>query len=111
MSTIITPPNALPTAQGGELRQPDADYFTALQSEVNDKGFIVTSTEALIQWARTGSLWWMPFGLACCAFEMIHVNMPRYAMAQFGVAPRATPPPSAVLIVTRSLSHQPAPPP
>ena len=38
---------------------------------------LVTSTEDLFQWARTGSLWWMTFGLACCAVEMIHVNMPR----------------------------------
>ena len=90
-STIIAPPNAVPAAQGGEVRQPEADYFNALQTEVNDKGFLVTSTEDLFQWARTGSLWWMTFGLACCAVEMIHVNMPRYDMERFGVAPRASP--------------------
>jgi len=44
-STIITPPQSVPAAQGGETRQPDADYFNALQTEVNDKGFLVTSTE------------------------------------------------------------------
>jgi NADH:ubiquinone oxidoreductase subunit B-like Fe-S oxidoreductase len=37
-----------------------------------DKGFLVTSTDNLIQWARTGSLMWMTFGLACCAVEMMH---------------------------------------
>jgi NADH-quinone oxidoreductase subunit B len=58
-------------------------------SEVSDKGFLVTSTEELFHWARTGSLWWMTFGLACCAVEMIHVNMPRYDMERFGAAPRA----------------------
>src|SRR3546814_569736 len=41
---------------------PDADYFKALQAEVSDKGFLVTSTEDLFNWARTGSLWWMTFG-------------------------------------------------
>jgi len=76
MNTTVTPPQGLPdisaltTAKGGEVRQPDASYFTALQTEVNDKGFLVTSTEDLFQWARTGSLWWMTFGLACCAVEM-----------------------------------------
>ena len=30
----------------------------------------------------------MTFGLACCAVEMIHVNMPRYDLERFGVAPR-----------------------
>ena len=29
-----------PAAKGGEVRQPDADYFNALQTEVNDKGFL-----------------------------------------------------------------------
>ena len=36
----------------------------------------VTSTEALINWARTGSLHWMTFGLACCAIEMFQTNGP-----------------------------------
>ena len=54
------------------------------------KGFLVTTTEDLFTWARTGSLWWMTFGLACCAVEMIHVNMPRYDLERFG-ARRAPP--------------------
>ena len=64
-----------------DLQQPDPAFFNALQGEVADKGFLVTSTEDLFTWARTGSLWWMTFGLACCAVEMIHVNMPRYVIS------------------------------
>ena len=60
-----------------------------MHSELDEKGFLVTTTEDLFTWARTGSLWWMTFGLACCAVEMIHVNMPRYDLERFGVAPRA----------------------
>lgn len=45
---------------------------------LQDKGFLVTSTEDIINWARTGSLHWMTFGLACCAVEMMHSAMPRY---------------------------------
>src|SRR3546814_5852607 len=96
----------MPTAQGGELRQPDAGYFRALQSEVNDKGFLVASTEDLFQWARTGSLWWMTFGLSCCAVEMIHVHMPRYDMERFGVAPGASPRPSDVMLVAGTLFNK-----
>ena len=98
-----------PTARAGELRQPDPEYFNALQTEVNDKGFLVASTEDLFQWARTGSLWWMTFGLACCAVEMIHVNMPRYDMERFGVAPRASPRQSDVMIVAGTLCNKMAP--
>ena len=49
-----------------------------LSTEIDNKGFFVTSTEALINWARTGSLHWMTFGLACCAIEMFQTNGPRY---------------------------------
>ena len=70
----------VPTPAPGQVVMPDQAYFDAVRGEVNDKGFLVASTEDLFQWARTGSLWWMTFGLACCAVEMIHVNMPRYDM-------------------------------
>ena len=88
---------------------PDADFYNALSTEVNDKGFLVTNTEDLFQWARTGSLWWMTFGLACCAVEMIHVNMPRYDMERFGAAPRASPRQSDVMIVAGTLCNKMAP--
>ena len=41
-----------------------------------EKGFITTSSDNLINWARTGSLHWMTFGLACCAVEMMQTSMP-----------------------------------
>src|SRR3954467_11233378 len=91
------------------IQQPDPRFFADLQSEVTDKGFLVTSTEDLFQWARTGSLWWMTFGLACCAVEMIHVNMPRYDLEPFGPAPRASPRQSDVMIVAGTLCNKMAP--
>ena len=69
----------------------DRKQLELLQQSLNEKGFMVTTAEDLFTWARTGSLWWMTFGLACCAVEMIHVNMPRYDLERFGVAPRASP--------------------
>ena len=35
---------------------PNRDFFDDVSGEVQDKGFLVTSTEDLFQWARTGSL-------------------------------------------------------
>ena len=49
-----------------------------ITGEIADKGFIVANVDKVVNWARTGSLWPMTFGLACCAVEMIHAYMPRY---------------------------------
>ena len=80
------------------------------QSEMSDKGFFVTSSESLINWARTGSLHWMTFGLACCAIEMFQANGPRYDLERFGTAPRGSPRQSDVMIVAVTLTNKMADP-
>src|SRR5262249_38840278 len=62
----------------------DDRFFAGLNDELADKGFLVTAADDLIVWARTGSLMWMQFGLACCAIEMIQMSMPRYDAERFG---------------------------
>src|SRR6187549_4115055 len=99
----------LTAAPGSAIIPPDQSFFNDLNGELTEQGFLVTSTEDLFQWARTGSLWWMTFGLACCAVEMIHVNMPRYDMERFGAAPRASPRQSDVMIVAGTLCNKMAP--
>jgi NADH-quinone oxidoreductase subunit B len=81
----------------------------ALSDELADKGFLVTSTADVINWARTGSLHWMTFGLACCAVEMMHTSMPRYDLERFGTAPRASPRQSDLMIVAGTLTNKMAP--
>ena len=54
------------------------EEFKKIAKDFSEKGFITTSSENLINWARTGSLHWMTFGLACCAVEMMQTAMPRY---------------------------------
>ena len=55
------------------------------------KGFVTASFENLINWARSGSLWPMTFGLACCGVEMMHFIASRYDFDRFGFALRASP--------------------
>ncbi len=98
-----------PSAYGrADSRLPDP-FVSQINAELADKGFIVTSTEDLITWARTGSLMWMTFGLACCAVEMMHMSMPRYDAERFGFAPRASPRQSDVIIVAGTLCNKMAP--
>ena len=43
-----------------------------------EKGLVTTTADKLINWARTGSMWPMTFGLACCAVGMMHAGAARY---------------------------------
>ena len=83
--------------------------FRRMAQDLDDKGFIVTELDKVVNWARTGSLWWMTFGLACCAVEMMHTSMPRYDLERFGVVPRASPRQSDVMIVAGTLTNKMAP--
>jgi NADH-quinone oxidoreductase subunit B len=84
-------------------------FFENVQGELGEKGFLTASADDLITWARTGSLMWMTFGLACCAVEMIQASMPRYDLERFGAAPRGTPRQSDVMIVAGTLVNKMAP--
>ena len=66
-------------------------FFEAVNTELGERGFLTASLDDVITWARTGSLMWMTFGLACCAVEMIQMSMPRFDVERFGMAPRASP--------------------
>src|SRR6516162_4165203 len=68
--TIVTPTRVLPAAHTGKTGGAVDPFFTNVRSELSDKGFLVATADNLISWARTGSLMWMQFGLACCAIEM-----------------------------------------
>jgi NADH-quinone oxidoreductase subunit B len=89
------------------VQQDDVAYKVA--QEVADKGFLLTQTDKLFDWARTGSMWPMTFGLACCAVEMIHSYMSRYDLDRFGVIPRPSPRQSDVMIVAGTLTNKMAP--
>ena len=80
-----------------------------LGEEVQDKGFLLTKYDDLMAWARTGSMWPMTFGLACCGVEMIHAYMSRYDLDRFGMMPRASPRQSDVMIVAGTLTNKMAP--
>src|ERR1700761_2235319 len=81
----------------------------SVTDEMTDKGFVVASLDALVNWARTGSLWPMTFGLACCAVEMMHSYASRYDLDRFGVVPRPSPRQSDVMIVAGTLTNKMAP--
>jgi len=100
------PESSLPTSA---VPAHDDALMKALADEMAEKGFVTTSVEALVNWARTGSMWPMTFGLACCAVEMIHAYMSRYDLDRFGIFPRPSPRQSDVMIVAGTLTNKMAP--
>ena len=103
MGVMTTPTH--PIAPGGEQDL----LLKAATQEVENRGFHVATLDNLVNWARTGSLWPMSFGLACCAVEMMHTGASRYDLDRFGVVFRASPRHSDVMIVAGTLCNKMAP--
>ena len=89
-----------------------------LETTERHEGFAVTKLGSLIdwaqdsgvvKWARTGSLWPMSFGLACCAVEMMQAGAARYDLDRFGVIFRPSPRQSDVMVVAGTLTNKMAP--
>lgn len=69
----------------------------------------LTTLDKLFNWARTGSLWPVTFGLACCAIEMMAAGASHNDLDRFGIIFRASPRQSDVLIVAGTVTKKMAP--
>lgn len=76
---------------------------------LQNRGFVLASLDKLVGWARSGAMWPMTFGLACCAVEMMHVGASRYDLDRFGIIFRPSPRQSDVMIVAGTLCNKMAP--
>ena len=83
--------------------------LNAVSDEIVNRGFVIASADKLFNWARSGSLWPMTFGLACCAVEMMHSAASRYDMDRYGMLFRPSPRQSDVMIVAGTLTNKMAP--
>lgn len=70
---------------------------------------LVTTTEKFLNWARESSLWYMTFGLACCAIEMMATGASRYDFDRLGMIFRASPRQCDLMIVAGTVTLKMAP--
>jgi NADH-quinone oxidoreductase subunit B len=53
--------------------------------ELVSPNWLTTKLDLLVNWARSNSMWPMPFGTACCAIEFMATAAARYDIARFGM--------------------------
>jgi NADH-quinone oxidoreductase subunit B len=86
-----------------------SESFVMANQGILEKGVVTTTVDTVINWAKTGSLWPMTFGLACCAVEMMHAGAARYDIDRFGMLFRPSPRQSDLMIVAGTLCNKMAP--
>ena len=65
---------------------------------------ILTKVDELLGWTRANSQWYLLFGLACCAIELMQTGGPRSDFDRFGAVPRATPRQADLIIIAGTIT-------
>ncbi|MDI7274695.1 MAG: NADH-quinone oxidoreductase subunit B family protein [Anaerolineae bacterium] len=74
------------------------------------ENIVTAKLEALVNWARSNSLYPVTFGLACCAIELMASGGSRFDISRFGSeAFRASPRQADLMIVSGRISTKMAP--
>src|SRR3954451_5492296 len=82
----------------------------AITPKLANAGFVTTTLETAVNWARTQAMWPLLFGLACCAIEMMATQASKYDLSRFGMElMRPSPRQSDLMIVAGRLTSKMAP--
>ena len=70
-------------------------------------GALVTSVDAVVNWARKNSIWPLPLGLSCCAIEFMATAASHFDMARFGAeVARFSPKQADLMLVAGTLTYK-----
>lgn len=72
-------------------------------------GIVTTSLEGILHHAQACSLWYMLFGTACCAIELMCTGASRYDFDRLGMIFRASPRQSDLIITAGTITKKMAP--
>lgn len=82
----------------------------ALDKLTGENSTLFIRSEQLFDHARTNSLWYLAFGIACCAIEgLMHASGPKFDFDRAGVFFRASPRQADVMIVAGTVNKKMAP--
>jgi NADH-quinone oxidoreductase subunit B len=71
---------------------------------------LISTYDAVINWARRSSVWPLQFGLACCAIEMMATMDPRFDLSRFGMEVfRGSPRQADLMLVAGTVTEKMAP--
>ena len=86
---------------------PDTDEW--LEEEL-ERNILLTSVDAILNWARRSSLWTAMCFPACCAIEIMAIEGPRFDLSRFGMdILRASPRQADLMITAGTLTWKMAP--
>jgi len=98
MSDQMIQPNDVPVVSG------------SAEGKSGQPGIVFVKLDEVVRWARTGSMWPLLFGLACCAIEMMDVYMAHFDLSRFGMEVyRASPRHADLMFVSGRVSRKMAP--
>ena len=90
-------------------QQPIPDPDRWLDEDLSHN-ILLTTVDAILDWARRSSLWPVTFAPACCAFEMIATAGSRFDLSRFGMEIfRASPRQADLMITAGTLTWKMAP--
>ena len=93
--------------EGGVTKTHTRKKEVSVSGPAQEGGFILSSLDALINWARKNSLWPLPIGLSCCAIEFMATASSRFDMARFGAeVARFSPRQADVMIVSGTMTYK-----
>jgi NADH-quinone oxidoreductase subunit B len=96
------------TAQRPE-HKPPATIAADLVLRVPGGNWVITTVDSVLNWSKASSIWYLTYGLACCAIEMMCTAASRWDLDRFGLIFRGTPRQSDLMIVSGTVTKKMAP--
>ena len=72
-------------------------------------GIVTTSLDSILSYSQASSLWYLLFGTACCAIELMATGASRYDFDRLGMIFRASPRQSDLIIAAGTITKKMGP--